>query len=314
MFDLEALAVVEVLQDGGERPPVPVVSDSAPVVALARQVGQSRKGDGVEGVHHQVQLPHGNPEVRVVEVVELVPAEGAEPPSLSDDAVEEGQGEEELLPLGGLGVGVEGLLLGLGGFDLGVGAEQGGLEAFGRFAGEFDGVLEDGEGEEVGGHGGQPQAEFRVSRLLFLFRFFLLVFLGGSYWLLRLKRLNQLLQLRQEAHRQVAVLQDDPAAVALDLIDEGLGLFALALAQRHRVGYPGFLLAEHVDLLHGVVARRQYEYNGHVGLRVRVHLVQAEYNGLDEEGAQGLIYVALHHAHSLLSLEHLVQKNEAEVG
>ena len=51
-----------------------------------------------------------------------------------------------------------------------------------------------------------------------------------------LESFDYLLELRQEARSQVAVLQDNPSTVLPNLHDELLRLGALALAKRHRIG------------------------------------------------------------------------------
>ena len=74
--------------------------------------------------------------------------------------VEEARAEEELL---------EGLLLGLAGEELVRVAEVGdvevGLDAARRLGGHLDRVLQDGDGEAVGGHRGEPEPVVAVHRV-----------------------------------------------------------------------------------------------------------------------------------------------------
>ena len=117
------LHAVEDGEEGDEKSAVPVVRDSSPVVALASQVRQCVQGEVLVFVQEHLQqgvgaetgpmvgvsgytdllLFHADPQVRLVELVGDVPAQGSELPPLLHHGVEEAEPKEELPP--GLGLG-----------------------------------------------------------------------------------------------------------------------------------------------------------------------------------------------------------------
>ena len=149
--------------------------------------------------------------IGIVEAVVDVPAEVEELLPLEQNRVKEAQTEEELLVLVGLLAYVE---LGVG--HLGVEALGVGLDALGRLGGDLDARLEDGDGKVGMGARAQPQAKVLVHRV-------------------GLQLLDNLVQLRHPAQRQVTVGQKYPVARLGALFDALGGRSRLTLTQRETI-------------------------------------------------------------------------------
>ena len=78
--------------------PVPVVSDSAAIVALASEVGDRVKRQLLILIGEHLQLPHTDPQVRLIEAIRNVPAKRPKLAPLLNQCVEETQPKQQLLP------------------------------------------------------------------------------------------------------------------------------------------------------------------------------------------------------------------------
>mmetsp|Transcript_14881 Transcript_14881/g.35930 ORF Transcript_14881/g.35930 Transcript_14881/m.35930 type:complete len:525 (+) Transcript_14881:305-1879(+) len=151
------------------QPPVLVVRHAPAVVALAHQVHQrlERHRDVLVGarlVEEHAQLPQGDLQIRVVEPVRDVPAQGSELLALLHKGVEERQAHEQLLELAGAAASLEEV-----GVVDGVVEEalhHVGAHALGRLVGHLDAVLEHRHGEVLGRVRREPQPERGVGRRL----------------------------------------------------------------------------------------------------------------------------------------------------
>lgn len=120
---------VVVLEDGHQRDAVVAVGDLATVVALPARVLERVEGDLLVLVQEDLQLPHRDAEVVLVELVRDVPPDGAELLALVDDGVEEGEAPEHLAELDVLLAAVEQLHVGYRVHH--VRAQEAGCEALG---------------------------------------------------------------------------------------------------------------------------------------------------------------------------------------
>ena len=69
------MVVIEVFQNGKDRPPVSVISDFSSIVAIPSQIDQSFVWDLFINVQHVFQLSRGYPEVTFIEFVLNIPAQ-----------------------------------------------------------------------------------------------------------------------------------------------------------------------------------------------------------------------------------------------
>mmetsp|Transcript_22137 Transcript_22137/g.48342 ORF Transcript_22137/g.48342 Transcript_22137/m.48342 type:complete len:214 (+) Transcript_22137:1762-2403(+) len=195
------------------------VRDLASVVALPCRVAERVIRDLGVLVQEHLELPHADAQVILVELIRNVPANRAELAPLLHDGVEEGQAEQQLAELLVLHAALK--ELGVADGVRGVGAQQTGTQALGRLVCHLDTVLEDGDGEDGAGVGGQPQPEVAIHLAL--------------HQLL----LRDELQGWQEALGQVAVLQHHPEPVLHTLVNPLLSHGPLPLPQRHALhAYP----------------------------------------------------------------------------
>mmetsp|Transcript_36912 Transcript_36912/g.82700 ORF Transcript_36912/g.82700 Transcript_36912/m.82700 type:complete len:429 (-) Transcript_36912:548-1834(-) len=274
---------------------VVVVRDASPVVDLPRDVVQRVPGHLILGLDHSPEDAHGELEVRLVEGVRHVPPEGAELAALLDVGVEKGEGHQQLLPLGGLGAPLPGLLVD----QVPEAARDVGPHPRGRLVGHLHAVLQHRDGEVRGRARGQKEPEVRV----------VLLFCGGELE-------DDLLEAPHPRLSQHAVLQENPVPVPAPLLDELLGVRALALAQRDD--------GQAVLVVHGLGEAQ--EDRGRVGpfrededargavVQVGVDLLHGRGGALGELLAQLLAHVVPHPLEQLVLPKGLEQEQPLEGG
>mmetsp|Transcript_5662 Transcript_5662/g.19199 ORF Transcript_5662/g.19199 Transcript_5662/m.19199 type:complete len:711 (+) Transcript_5662:204-2336(+) len=244
-------------EDAHQRLAVVGVGAAPAVVALADGIA-----DGLEGhllgelVDEHEQLPHGDLQVGVGELVLDIPAQGPELDALLHEGVEEAQPEEQLVELlRPLPRAVEELRVVDGVVE--VRLHDVCAEPLGRLVGHLDSVLQHGDGEVRARVRGEPQAE-----------------VGAR--VLRGDLLADALQGTHPADRQVAVLEDHPAPRALRVRDHLLRLGALTLPQGQRPHLHPQVVRELEERAHGVGPRGEHEDQRRGGGAVVVAPLQVE--------------------------------------
>eukprot|EP00760_Papus_ankaliazontas_P020640 PhM_4_TR18477/c0_g1_i1/m.21224 len=249
----------ELIEHCHETAPVPIVGDPSAVVAVSGEVREGLVRDLLLLVEEHLKLLYADAHVRVVELIRTVPAQGAEAAALLHERVEEAQSEEQLAELLRLVVAaVEELEVrdGLGE----VRAEQVAAQTLRGLLHELDAVLQDRYREPVTGHRRQPQTVVQVQ--------------VAAHILLAVVLYNRR-EVRHEVAEQVTVLQENPVAGDLALLDELPRGDVLALAERELVAALRHLLGlgDGVKLSSGVCTGRQHKNDGHPGARRRLHLI-----------------------------------------
>mmetsp|Transcript_133841 Transcript_133841/g.232250 ORF Transcript_133841/g.232250 Transcript_133841/m.232250 type:complete len:291 (+) Transcript_133841:1595-2467(+) len=244
-----------------------VVGHPPTVVAFPRKVQQCLDGWLVRLIDVLLQLPDADAQVRLVELVVLVPTERSKLAPLLHYRVEEGEPEDDLLPhlrpVAGLEEG------GVAQWVRRERPEEVPLEASGGLSHHFEPVLEEADGEFGRRHGREPQAEITVDPALHVWP---AVFP------------NQTLQGRHPRQVQMAVLQQNPQP----LLPAELHLLCRPLTHAHPQGQALQLLFHAVDLckvadvVHRVRPRREDEDQGIPRLGAEVDAVQVEQRRADE--------------------------------
>mmetsp|Transcript_46775 Transcript_46775/g.83841 ORF Transcript_46775/g.83841 Transcript_46775/m.83841 type:complete len:345 (+) Transcript_46775:834-1868(+) len=263
----------EVSEDGHHCPAVPGVCDTAAVHNLPDHVLQRLPRDLWLLIKEHEQPLEGHRQVDIPKVILDVPAKRAKLLALRDDGVEEAGPKQQL---------VVGIFLGalreclfavehVNRLDVVVAAQEIRTDARGVLVGDFDGVLEDGDGKEVRGHRRQPQTEVLAH--------------GGE---VGAEVGDDLLQLRHERLAQVAVLQQDPIASLLARVQGPLCRFALALPQGNHVhAVPEALASGKIhEEGEGISAGREDEDDGGGAVGVLGGALDAERRRVNEVGPQ----------------------------
>mmetsp|Transcript_13246 Transcript_13246/g.37418 ORF Transcript_13246/g.37418 Transcript_13246/m.37418 type:complete len:433 (-) Transcript_13246:4693-5991(-) len=238
------------LQDRHERVAVMAICHLATIVALAAGVAQRVVRDIRELVQEHLQLPDADAQVVLVELVRDVPANWPKLPSLLHDGVEEGKPKHELPELSILRTRVEELRVAH--WVRLEGSEKAGPQPLGWLICDLDTVLQDRNREDIGGVGGQPEAELLVGVL-------------RDELLLAVE-----LQLRQEALGEVAVLQHHPEALLHALAQPLLCHRPLSLPQTHALHTDLPVICKLEQRCHGIRARRKHKHQRRCGRGVIV--------------------------------------------
>mmetsp|Transcript_42957 Transcript_42957/g.91558 ORF Transcript_42957/g.91558 Transcript_42957/m.91558 type:complete len:279 (+) Transcript_42957:1063-1899(+) len=236
---VEGLGAIVVGQECHQQAPVLLLSDPAAIVALPCEVV-----DGLElhlirrFVDEHPQLPGGDPQVVLRELVRDIPAQGPEESPFLDHRMEETQAIEKPLEVGRRLALFEEFLVADGVHE--VRTDQVGTEALRCFIGDLHTVLQDGDRELLRRIRRQPQPEVRVG-------------------LLGIQLLEDLVQLRHPGCVEVAILQQDPAPHLHALLHHLFRFGTLPLAQREAVDLLALLCRKHVQRRGWVRARREDE-------------------------------------------------------
>ena len=231
--------IVELLEKYFEEPTIPVIGDSASIVALCGEIIQGVEGDIVIIVENVLKLPATDFEVCLVELVEDIPAYGSEVASFSEESMEEGQTHEEFLVVFGLESGFPVGLFVLAVEDGGVDVQDGCFDPPSLSLAHFQTVLQQLAREPFARTAGQPQAEFAVALLISL-----------------VQLAQKLLQLPHPLHRQMAILKQHPIPHARTFYYVPLRNTPLSLTQRNRHYHTILLLSQFLQLLLRVLPSR----------------------------------------------------------
>mmetsp|Transcript_29052 Transcript_29052/g.63632 ORF Transcript_29052/g.63632 Transcript_29052/m.63632 type:complete len:303 (+) Transcript_29052:1298-2206(+) len=177
------------------QPSVEIVRDAPAVVDLGDEILERIPWCLLVLVEVEPQAELRDLEVGVVEVVGDVPAEVSELAPIDEHRVEPAHGVEQLLVLGRLAACLE--------LALGHVVHQPrhvGLETLWRLGRHLDAALQDADWELGMGRGREPEPEGRVGRA-------------------RVQRLDELVELAQPRHHQVAVSKEDPVPFLDAIID-----------------------------------------------------------------------------------------------
>mmetsp|Transcript_13834 Transcript_13834/g.40682 ORF Transcript_13834/g.40682 Transcript_13834/m.40682 type:complete len:468 (+) Transcript_13834:1061-2464(+) len=196
------------LQEGCAQPPVPVVGDVATVHDLAEEVPQVVPRDLRVGLEVVVGHRDAHHQVAGVEGVAAVPPHRAKLPALADHRVEEAQREDDRLELALLG-----RALPDGRVKVLERAQQVRLEPARRLVGQLDRLLKDWHRHHLLRHRREEDAELGVGPLL--------------------QRRELLLQLGQPVGDELDVLEHDPPALNVALVQRLLRDGLLPLTERH---------------------------------------------------------------------------------
>mmetsp|Transcript_6911 Transcript_6911/g.16610 ORF Transcript_6911/g.16610 Transcript_6911/m.16610 type:complete len:820 (-) Transcript_6911:3765-6224(-) len=285
--------VDHIRDDDVGRAHVLIVRDAPAVVDERREHAHNVVRHVVVHVDVELELRAADVEVGLVEAVAYIPAERAKLLALDREGMEEAEAVEKLAVDHRLVRLLQVLVR-----HLEEGRPHVGLEALRRLFGHLDAGLQHGDGEGLGGHRGEPEAELGVGLVL-------------------LHLLGDALELGHPRDRKVTVLKQDPVA-RLDAVgDVALGGRALALAERdrhHALGSAHFL-GEEEQILRRVRARRQHEDERRHAARVVVARAEVERRRLNVLLARLLNYEVLHGVHHLVLAEradhaHALQRGE----
>mmetsp|Transcript_116730 Transcript_116730/g.316960 ORF Transcript_116730/g.316960 Transcript_116730/m.316960 type:complete len:753 (+) Transcript_116730:99-2357(+) len=266
-------ALVEVAgEEGADEPYVLVVRHAAAVVHLRDDVRQGDPRHARLRLQVHLNLLSRNLEVAVHPLVGHVPSDRAELSPLQDGGVEESKAEEELLELPGFRAALVHL-----GSDILKRAAEVGPQTLRWLIGDLDAVLQHRHRKGRRGHGCQPQTVHVIDGV-------------------RVLLLLDALERRHPTGSQVAILQADPVAALSAVLDQALGLPALALSQRDEV--QALLVLEVPGELHervrGIRAGREDEDQGRRLLRVPEAAQEVERRRHGVEAAQLLPHEPAH--------------------
>lgn len=198
----------EVTTDNAENESsVNVISHTATVVNLSDQEVEHLVWHFIEIVEENLQLLLAHTVIFIGEGVRNIPADTTELSSILDDSMEEAEGKEHFLVGGRLLAAVK-----IGVINILISLDQVRADTRWGFKCHLHRVLQGGDRELGGGHGGHPETEIRVDVLV--------------------KGLNNLLEFRHPGEAEMAVLEENPHALVLTLLDQILSGLLLSSTER----------------------------------------------------------------------------------
>ena len=270
------------------------ICDLSTVVALAARVGERGKWNVIVLVQEHLELPDRDPQVVLIELVRDVESDRPELLALHNNRVEEGQREQELPELIVLGGSVKEVAL--ADRVKQIRPQKTGLEPLWRLIRHLHGLLQNGNREEWGWVGGQPQPE-------------VFVHLPGNEPLLA-----DGLESWQETLCEVAVLQDYPEPVLDALLNPLHGHGALALTKRDGLHLDLLLFRKSQKVGHWIRTWRENEEQGRVRIGFLEAWLQIERNRRDKLLAHNVRHVVCHSRDDLVRPEAPQNEELLEMG
>jgi hypothetical protein len=228
------------------------ISDSTSIVSFRHHIVEGFIRHRWEFVQEEHELLLGDTEIRHSERVLDIPSEGSELSTLKDKGVEEAETVEQAFESLGLLALVE---LFVGDVIL-VGTDQIVSHSIWRLKGGLDGVLHDSHRELIGGQGSQPETEATV-----------FIVLGV---------IDNTIENRHKGRSQMAILEHDPSAVDLGLLDSLNSDSTLTTTKRKGVHFLLELGLNFHDINHGISTSREHDDDGSVVSRVLHNLSHIE--------------------------------------